>query len=56
MFWFFIPVLVIVAIIAICVAIYASKSRRDGGSGVREPGETVYDRDQQRKTPDAPPA
>jgi len=56
MFWFFIPLLIVVALIVIIVWIVAADARRRGGDGVRTPGQTVYDRDEQKKSPDAPPA
>ena len=56
MFWFFIPLLIVALIIAVVVAIVAGRGVRRGGPGVRQPGDTVYDQNQQRKAPDAPPA
>jgi len=56
MFWFYIPLFIIVLIIAATVGIYAAVARRRGGSGGRVPGQTVYDAEEQRKSPDAPPA
>lgn len=56
MFWFIIPVIVVAVIVAIAVWVIAANVRRRGGDGVPEPGQTVYDADEQKKSPDAPPA
>lgn len=56
MFWFFVPLVIVVAIIAISFWIIAANARRRGGDGVRTPGQTVYDRDDQKESPNTPPA
>jgi hypothetical protein len=56
MFWFFVPIGLIALIIILSVAVYSMRVRDRGGSGERDGAQTVYDRDQQRKSPQAPPA
>ena len=55
MFWFIVPLIIVVAIIAITVWIMAVAAKRKGGDGMRVPGRTVYD-ENEKKSPDAPPA
>ena len=56
MFWLIIPAVMITALIVYCVALYVSKTRRDEGSVMRESKQTLYDRNENRKSPQAPPA
>ena len=56
MFWFLVPVVVVVAIIAISVWIIAANVRRRGGEGTVKPGRTIYDRDEEKNSPETPPA
>jgi hypothetical protein len=54
MLWFWLPVLLILIMVCVWIAI-AVVSRR-GGDGVLEPGRTVYDREERKKSSDTPPA
>jgi hypothetical protein len=56
MFWFLVPVVIVVAIVVVSVWIIAANVRRRGGDGVRTPGQTIYERDEPRKPQNAPPA
>jgi hypothetical protein len=55
MFWFIIPVIVLILLVAIISWIVASNARRRAESEGNA-GETVYGSNNQRKSPDAPPA
>jgi hypothetical protein len=55
MYWFIIPAIVLVLLIAIVSWIVASNARRRAETQGTA-GETVYDSNNQRKSPDAPPA
>jgi hypothetical protein len=55
MIWIWGPIVLLVLGVCVWLAIVAVRKR--GGSGVREGGRTIYRRDDnQRKSPDSPPA
>jgi hypothetical protein len=56
MFWFFVPLVIVVAIIVAAVAIVTVSVMRRGGDGTPTPGRTLYDREEQNNSPKAPPA
>ncbi|HMJ89002.1 MAG TPA: hypothetical protein VK530_04265 [Candidatus Acidoferrum sp.] len=55
MSWFIVPVILLVLLIGTIAWIVAANARRRGNEG-RQSGEKIYDRNEQRKSPNAPPA
>jgi hypothetical protein len=52
MLWIWLPIALIVVVIAVWIMI--GSFRRHGGSGVHEQGRVVYDRDNPRNAPNPP--